>query len=204
MVDRRKEPDLRMHPSDWTEEQDNAIRKAYSEQRSPVRYLMSQDSRFAGLLENQIRWRAKRLGLRVRSITTPAELALIKQYGADLSVAELAELFKKKGYRRSPRTIEWLVWRHQRSTKPDAYTVRDLGRLLYCDTREIARWIREGKLKATKDPNGGSHWRVRPLDLVMFFRSHVFEIDGMKIDMVWLLALFEECWTEASRRMRNA
>lgn len=198
--------------SRWTPEDDDAIRAAYRTQRFPMAWLAKQKM-FAGrATAEQLRGRARSLGMRVQFKQSSQVMAIIEEHVGSRSAADIASLINRKTKR--SKTSPWYVtaedvhrWACARgwSCQPDRMSLCELARIFCVDTKKVRKWISEGKLRAKRDetsPDTGD-WRIKPIDLVRFMRENPWDLDGGFFDVPWLMALFEELWVQCSANMNG-
>jgi hypothetical protein len=169
-----------------TELIDGAIRRAYLAGAPDLKKLSREWNRTHGW----IKWRALNLGVsRARPGTMggpwlPEEDALLEKYvDRELGVKGLYNAFRRAGYRRSMSAIlsrmETLLLRFSRSW----WTAREVAQLFATDEHVVAKWIVQGKLKATKtsgqgrvripDPDARDRqWKIEPDAVKVFMLSH--------------------------------
>lgn len=194
----------------WTEEHDEAIRKAYDTERFPMKWLLAKHPLFnCGRVSlGELQYRVAALGVGAMFRRTSKELEdFVAQYAGERPVEDIAvavnRKFKYRGaHSYSPIQIRQIMVRLGHKTAPDRLSLNELRQLFRVGPRKVRRWIREGKLSATKSTEGDTFfYRIKPIDVVLFVRQYPWELEGVKVDMPWFMALLDELWTAASFKM---
>lgn len=194
----------RMNSSDWSEGQLSAIVEAYGSRTYPVKYLMSLPE-FSCYTRNQVMHKSKLLGVSRRVRFGPGEIEVMERWGGDKSAREIAELISRKFHRQRTET-QVAAWLNKRgmSARGDRIGLVELTRLFRVESKTVLKWVRQGKLPDTKRGEGKTcEYRWKPIDIVFFLREHPWELEGRYVDMPWVMALFEEYWSQVDRKRQR-
>jgi hypothetical protein len=179
----------------WTKEQDSMIITEYGRNRYAVQELLKKPQ-FQFINKSAISYRARKLGvIRSRSILLSEEREIIRDNAGDKSVMEIIRLIERRtGKRRSYNVVSSSIRRIVGiSIKPDRYSIRDLMIGFRVSDRKIYKWVKEGKLKGSRDADKpGSDWRFRPSAVAEFIIKHPFELEGSAVDIPWVVSLILE------------
>jgi hypothetical protein len=122
------------------------------------------------------------------------EVALLRTYN-HLAHPAMHRLLLKHGFERSRgsviskrRKMGW-VERIDRDEMDVGYTALGLSQLLGVEDDTIARWIRLGYIKATRE-GGDTHgckFRIAPMALRKFLIEHIHLWNPAKVDKYWMI-----------------
>ncbi|MCK8604413.1 helix-turn-helix domain-containing protein [Desulfoferrobacter suflitae] len=188
----------------WTEEQDEAIRTTYKEHyyRGAITKLAAHPL-FAGYPKWQIQLRSITIGVsRETKRWTQEEEALVTKHAGQATVSRIKQSLHSKGYIRSRTAIKGKIQSARLRQKPDTYSVSEVAVGFRCSRDKVVRWIKAGMLRAYKDQPGSlGHWRIKPIHLARFIRSHLFELEACMPDIPWLVSLIDEFRSDYRKRI---
>lgn len=149
---------------------------------------------FRGVDRGSISRRAARLGL-ARTRMSEREKQLIQRYAGEKPIADIQRMIERlTGTKRSYWTIvNYVNAKLGMSAKADTYSVDDLMIGFRVGRPKVLRWISKGVLRATRDKVAmGSPFRIAPIDVARFLVNHPFELEGVAVDVPWMVALLME------------
>lgn len=199
-------------PRTWSDAEDALIQDACRTQRYPIKWLTGHPMFRERLDYYQLRHRARQLGMRIQLKVAPKVLEIIEEHVGNRSAGDIAQLINRK-MRRVKGSPYYLTaddvrrWCSKMGwcTRPDRLTISEMSVVFHVHSNKILAWIRDGKLRAKRDPESpeNANWRIKPIDVVRFLREHPWEMDGGYFDIPWLMALFEELWVQCSANMQG-
>lgn len=175
---------------------DNAIRDAYA---SPQRGPCVRVAKKFKLDHHWVCYRARALGLSRRSrvdVWTPEENEILERTHEKGGVKHIQSRLKAAGYTRSLSAIENQMTRLDlSSTARDVYTASDIARVMGVDSKQVARWIDKGMLRARRENRTGLQdyevakcWLIEHRHVRQFLIDHVAQYYVGRIDKFWLVS----------------
>lgn len=178
-----------------TERDDRLIRAYYARPTHAyggLKKLAAQTGRTKGWLAA----RARQLGLITGPLKapdwTPAELAILEEYGHE-SDTKLQHRLRKAGFLRTTGAIAGRYYRcriPRDRTDPDCWSANQVAFLMGMDAHRVLRWLHRGLLAAHKGQGDQrvAH-QIRRADLRAFLLTYPGEWDHRGCDHLWLIEL---------------
>lgn len=180
-----------------TPEIDDVIRRLYAERVGRDRVPHLKDfAKKIGWPDWAVKKRGRELGLArtKESAWSDEEVELLHRY-AWMSDDRIRLKLKAAGFTRTATAIHLKLKRTGAKQSGDFYSATGLATLFGCDSHCVARWIKNGYLKAISrgtqrtEKQGGDTYLIYHKDVRQFVTDHPMEFDIRKVDQLWFIDL---------------
>jgi hypothetical protein len=187
-------------PASFTEEEDNVIRETYGKQKHPIKYLCNFSSLADKYTRAQFQYRATTIGVASKPKRFPfteKEVKLMTGAMGEKSVPEMVAMLKRAGFtNRNAKHVRMYIYRHGGgSVRSDRYSARELCSFFRCTTNQLKKWDKQKLLVPSGKYENDTKFFYKPMEVARFIRYHSFELENYRVDIPWLVSLFEEFWS---------
>lgn len=181
----------------FTDRIDQLIRETYlSRSRDNSRFSTRLLAKKVGIPHWALKKRAQELGLaRTKELPwSESELEILARH-AWMSHERIRLKLKAAGYARTTTAIQLKLKRMRFKHDASFYSAKSLADALGIDPHAVARWIKQGHLKASTrgtartDQQNGDIYLIHEKDVRRFILQHPTDIDLRKVDQLWFLDL---------------
>ena len=184
---------------EWTKEEEEIIREAY--RTNVPRDAMNKIVKLIpGKKRCTVHAKACRMGV-TSHFWTQEEINLVESWVGTYKATSIAEMLRKRGYKRTEHSIAHLCRIKKWSLKRDIYSGREVALGLGCPWDRIMIWIKNGMLRAKQNGKEG-HYEIKPEYVANFIRKYPYELDTYKPDIPWIVSLLDEFRREKSSEVR--
>lgn len=192
----------------WTKDQDEAIRKAYAEEKFPIKFLLNFPL-FRNCSKHGIKRRAYKLGFSTKrriNYTNEEKEQIIRLLETKTPDQIARIMTNKTGIKRTPMAIRGFISTRHLRIKPDFYNATDLIHGFRCSEKTLRKWVDKGWLKVHRDPGKGGDntwYRITPLNVAKFITQYPYEMDTCRIDVPWFSSLLLEFAPKLSKSLKT-
>jgi len=168
----------------WTAHDYELLRTYYDGKSASIKKLEG----LTGASHNAIKQKA--IGLRLTKRQKPPdwsqeEYDKLAKLAPDYSPNQIAKKLKRSENAVSIKLYRMNICPNGRSW----YTVQDLIDIFGVNFKTVQKWVESGKLQAERYKSENGFWKVTPEDLRQFVIRCPLELQGRKVDMVFLVDL---------------
>lgn len=176
-----------------------AMQQASREGYGALKRLHERDPRFAAIPYGTFKYRCQQLlgrNFRAKEPNWAAEedAVLLAHTHRQLALTSWQRLLKRHGFARTKGAIRERLWKLGESSRQGQWTLNQVAEGLGLDRHVITRWVEKGwlKVRATTDGPARPVRYVTTTALRACLLAHPHAVAVGKVDIVWLLGLFDE------------
>jgi hypothetical protein len=188
-------------PAQFTETEDDTIRDVYGKKIHPIKFLFNSTMLGQKYTKAQLKYRATTIGVSRKPDRFPfcnREVELMEKSIGEKSVPEMLEMLHRAGFKhRTVKHIRAFIYRRGGgSVRSDRYSSRELCSFFRCTTTQLRRWEKDKILVPSGQYENNGKCFYKPLEVARFIRHHSFELENYRVDVPWMVSLFEELWSK--------